>query len=132
MLKNLKKCIALILAIIAFNSMNAQTKKSALLWDGMTVAGYVNDGAFVNFGGPSIKLVKRPWSIGVGVLPTLRIKQDQVVKGAAKNSPVMPTAGVGATVVYKHFVAQVPFYYNAKTATTNGKWNVGFGIGYKF
>ena len=129
MLKKLKSCIALILV---FNTVNAQVKKSATLWDGMVVAGFVNDGAFINFGRPSIKLLKKPWSFGFGLLPTLRIKEDRVAKTATKNSSVTPTSGVGVTVVYKHFVAQVPFYYNAKTAAADGKWNVGFGLGYRF
>jgi hypothetical protein len=33
--------------------------------------------------------------------------------------------------VYKHLVVQVPFYYNAKTTTSNGKWHPGIGIGFK-
>ena len=111
----------------------AQKKIPAIsLWDGMAVAGYVDKGAFINFGGPSIKLVQKPWDCRIGILPTMRIKKDNVPKGAINNSILTPTAGFGFTMVYKHFVTQVPFYYNSKTATTNGKWNVGIGIGYKF
>ena len=118
------------------NSLNAQTisanKVSIVGWDGMAVGGYVNQGGFVNFGGPTIKLIKKPFSFGFGILPTMRIKEDNVAKGSPKNSAITPTAGFGFTVVYKHMVLQVPFYYNAKTATRNGKWNPGIGIGYKF
>ena len=133
MLKASKKIMFSFLLLCSLNVANAQPKKASVTaWDGMAIAGYVNDGAFVNFGGPTVKLIKKPWVFGFGILPTMRIKEDKVVAGAKKNSIVTPTAGFGFTVVYKHFVTQVPFYYNSKTATANGKWNVGLGIGYKF
>lgn len=116
-------------AMYAQNS--STTKKTLVAWDGMMVAGYVNNGGYVNFGGPTLKIVKKPWSFGFGILPTMRIKEDKVAKGAMKNSIVTPTAGFGFTVAYKHLVLQVPFYYNTKTAVANGKWNVGAGIGFK-
>jgi hypothetical protein len=128
-------CIAL--ALFSVTAINAQkeekskAKAAIVAWDGMMIAGYVNDGGYVNFGGPSLKLIKKPWSLGFGILPTMRIKEDKVAAGAKKNSAVMPTAGFGFTVVYKHFVVQVPFYYNAKTASSDGKWHPGFGVGYK-
>ena len=118
------------------NSLNAQTnsttKAAVVGWDGMVIGGYVNQGGFVNFGGPTVKLIKKPFSFGFGILPTMRIKEDDVPKGSPKNSAIMPTAGFGFTIVYKHLALQVPFYYNAKTATKSGKWNPGIGLGYKF
>lgn len=128
-------CIAFVLC--SFNWINAQNtiekKASVVAWDGMMVAGYVNQGSYVNFGGPSIKLVKKPWSFGFGILPTMRIKKDQVAKeGATKNSIITPTAGFGFTFACRHLVLQIPFYYNAKTTAADGKWNPGVGIGYKF
>lgn len=127
-------CIASMLCL--FNSANAQNttpkKTSVVAWDGMMVVGYVNKGSYVNFGGPSIKLIKKPWSFGFGILPTMRIKEDKVPKEAVKNSIITPTAGFGFTFAYKHLVLQVPFYYNTKTAASNGKWNPGVGIGFKF
>ncbi len=128
-----KKIMCTFISVIALHNMYAQTNKpSVTVWDGMAIAGYVNDGGFVNFGGPTVKFIKKPWVFGFGILPTMRIKKDKVAKEAPKNSMIMPTAGFGFTIVYKHFVTQVPFYYNNKTATANGKWNVGLGIGYKF
>lgn len=128
------KTICIVLTVFSFSSINAQTppktKATMVAWDGMIVAGYVNDGGFINFGGPSLKLIKKPWSFGFGILPSVRIKEDNVAAGAKKNSAVMPTAGFGFTLLYKHLVLQVPFYYNAKTATSNGKWHPGIGIGY--
>lgn len=136
----MKKLTIKILCMAAMScllcSTRAQTttemKASIVAWEGMAVAGYVNQGGFVNFGGPTVKLIKKPFSFGFGILPTMRIKEDDVPKGSPKNSAITPTAGFGFTVVYKHLALQVPFYYNAKTATRNGKWNPGFGLGYKF
>ena len=126
-------CVAAM--VFMFSSVDAQTpstKAAVVGWDGMAVAGYVNEGGFVNFGGPTVKLIKKPFSFGFGILPTMRIKKDNVSKDSPKNSAIMPTAGFGFTIVYKHLAFQVPFYYNAKTTTRDGKWNPGIGIGYKF
>ncbi|TMI70135.1 MAG: hypothetical protein E6H09_17315 [Bacteroidetes bacterium] len=97
----------------------------------MMVAGYVDKGAYVNFGGPTLKFIKKPWNFCFGILPTMRIKEDRVPKDAAKNSIVTPTAGFGFTITYKHIVFQVPFYYNPKSAIANGKWHPGIGLGFK-
>ncbi len=134
MKKNYKNVFgSLLLLIIVLNGKAQDAPKAKLVaWDGIIVAGYVNDGAFVNFGGPSIKLIKKPYSIGFGMLPSLRIKEDKVAAGATKNSTVLGALGFGLTTSYKHVVVQLPFYYNAKTAALNGKWNAGFGVGYKF
>ena len=126
-----------LLIITCFNNVHAQDvstskKTSIVAWDGMVVAGYVDRGAYANFGGPSIKFINKPWSLAFGILPTMRIKEDKVPKGQPKNSVVMPTAGFGLTLAYRHLVLQVPFYYNNKTAASDGKWNPGLGLGYKF
>lgn len=130
------KIVCLAAMSCMFHSTSAQAtaeKKASIVgWEGMAVAGYVNQGGFINFGGPTVKLIRKPFSFGFGILPTMRIKQDDVPKGSPKNSAIMPTAGFGFTIVYKHLALQVPFYYNAKTTTRNGKWNPGIGIGYKF
>jgi hypothetical protein len=116
----------------AYAQQAADKKTTVSAWEGMAIVGYVNKGGFVNFGGPTVKFVKKPFSIGFGILPTMRIKEDKVVNEAPKNAAIMPTAGFGFTFAFKHFVTQVPFYYNTKTAAANGKWNIGVGIGYKF
>jgi hypothetical protein len=134
MKKVINKTVCTLLIAFVYLSTHAQNstaKASIVLWDGMVVGGYVNNGCYVNFGGPSLKLNKKPFSFGFGILPTMRIKEDKVAKGAMKNSIVTPTAGFGFTVVYKHVAVQVPFYYNPKTATANGRWYPGIGIGYK-
>ena len=122
----------MIVGVLCLNISIAQDKKIiASAWDGAVITGYVDNGAFVNFGGPSIKYISKPLAIGFGVLPSMRIKED--VSGTpTKNSIVMPALGFGLTFTFKHLALQIPFYNNPKTATKNGEWNPGFGIGYKF
>ena len=114
---------------------NAQdTKIVTSVWDGAIVAGFVDNGGFINFGGPSFKVVSKPYAFGFGMLPSLRIKEDKdaIAAGKPKNQMVFPSLGAGAFFSVKHFMVQVPIFYNPKTGLENGKWNVGLGIGYKF
>ncbi len=120
-------CLAI--ALLSFRA-EAQTKFS--LFDGTIIAGYVDNGAYLNCTGPSVKFTKKPFSIAASLLPTLRFKEDKVSAGATKNSLVTPNLGFGLTAVFHHFAVQLPFYYNAKTVAKNGEWNVGAGLGYKF
>jgi hypothetical protein len=113
-------------------SQNDPVKIKPALWEGMIVTGYADKGAFVNFGGPAMKLTCKPLTLLLGMLPSLRIKEDEVPAGAKKNAAVMPGLGAGITIIYKHLALQVPLYYNTKTTTTNGKWSAGIGLGYKF
>jgi hypothetical protein len=83
------------------------------------------------FEGPAIKLTHKPFMFMIGMLPSLKIKEDKTVNGP-KNTWVIPSLGFGATAVYKHIALQIPFLYNAKTASKDGKWNPGIGLGYKF
>ena len=120
-------CLALTLF---FFSAKSQTK--AVLFDGTIVAGYVDHGAFINCTGPSIKFSKKPYTVLLGLLPSLRIKEDRVAAGAPKNAALTPNLGFGLTTAFRHIALQVPLYYNPKTAVKNGEWNVGVGLGYKF
>lgn len=127
-----KKLLVLaFLSIAVSKNITAQStsKLSVTACDGGILAGYADNGAFLNFTGPGIKWTKKPFSVLVGVLPTLKFKED---KSTVKNAFVTPTLGAGITVFYKHLAIQVPFFYSAKTATKNGKWLPGIGIGYKF
>ncbi|TZF86511.1 hypothetical protein FW774_01920 (plasmid) [Pedobacter sp. BS3] len=116
-------------------SAKAQTPDAGrvkpVLFDGVLVAGYADDGAFVNCTGPGVKFNKKPFSLLVGLLPSLKIKEDKVTAGT-KNATITPTLGFGLTAVYKHLAIQLPFYYLSKTAAKDGKWIAGAGIGYKF
>jgi hypothetical protein len=95
-------------------------------FDGIIIAGYVDNGAFLNFTGPNISFMHKNSKIILGMLPSLRYKEDN---GIFKNSPITPNLGIGVTYCYKMIALQVPLYYNAKTAVANGRWNVGVGIG---
>lgn len=119
----------LVLSLFFF-SAKAQTK--AVLFEGILTAGYVDHGAFINCTGPSIKFSKKPYTILLGMLPSLRIKEDKVAAGATKNAALTPNLGFGITAAFRHLAIQVPLYYNTKTATKNGEWNPGVGLGYKF
>lgn len=117
-----------IIVLILFCSIHlkAQDRVRFTLFDGIAIAGYVDRGAFVNFTGPNVSLMSNDSKFIFGMLPSLRFKEDQ---GTPKNSFVMPNLGVGVTYSYKLLAVQLPLYYNAKTATGNGKWNVGIGLG---
>lgn len=117
---------------ISLGSFSASCQTKAVLFEGTLVAGYVDHGAFVNCTGPAIKFSKKPYAVLIGLLPSLRIKEDKVSTGAPKNSVVTPNLGFGLTAAFGHLALQIPFYYNAKTAVKDGKWNPGLGLGYKF
>lgn len=114
------------LALAGGISAKAQDKVNAGFCEGIIAAGYVNDGGFLNFTGPNVNATFGESKFFLGMLPSLRFKDD---KGATRNSFVFPTLGFGLTYSYKALAVQVPFYYNAKTATENGKWNIGIGMG---
>ena len=120
--------------IVLSNTVKAQTspKPTFIAWDGCIASGYVGHGAYFNFIGPAVKMSAKPYTLILGMLPSLRIKNDKQPAGAKTNSTITPSLGIGLTGVYKHFLVQLPLYYDAKTSTANGKWNLGVGIGYKF
>ena len=120
------KKLLLTIALLSLFASNAQEKVNAAFYDGIVVGGYVNDGGYLNFTGPNINATYGESKFILGMLPSVRFKED---KGATKNSFVFPTLGFGFTYSYKALALQIPFYYNAKTATEDGKWNVGIGIG---
>jgi hypothetical protein len=123
-------CMLSLAARSQSNGSTSQTK--ATIFEGVIVAGYVDQGAYINCTGPAIKFSKKPFAVLVGLLPSLRIKKDKLAAGATQNSVITPNLGAGITAIYKHLAIQVPVYYNAKTSSKDGKWNPGIGIGYKF
>ena len=90
------------------------------------VGGYVDQGAYLNFTGPAVTYNLKNSELLLGMLPSLRFKED---KSSVKNSFVVPTLGAGITYIYKSFAFQVPVYYNPKTASNNGEWKLGVGAG---
>jgi hypothetical protein len=127
-------CLAITMSCLSAGAQTPAEKPQtkAVLFEGYLLAGYVDHGAFINCTGPSIKFSKKPYAILVGLLPSLRIKEDKVAPAATKNSAVTPNLGFGITAAFRHLAVQLPFYYNAKTAVRNGKWKPGIGLGYKF
>lgn len=122
-------CVLFLMPTIFVKAQTNETKVT--LVEGIVVAGYADDGGYLNLAGPAIKFSNKPWTLLVGLLPSLKFKEDKSVNGT-KNSLVTPTLGFGLTSVYKDFAIQVPLFYNSKTASGDGKWNLGVGVGYKF
>jgi hypothetical protein len=125
----MKNLILTILIFINLSLVFAQENKFGVsAYDGFIVGGYVDKGMFLNFVGPNVSYTNNNSKISLGVLPSLRFKEDQ---GATKNALITPSLGFGLTYFYKKFAFQLPFYYNGKTAAADGQWQVGFGIGFK-
>jgi hypothetical protein len=112
-------------------AVNAKSTLKTTLFEGIVAIGYIDHGATINFTGPAIKLTHKPFIFMIGMLPSLKIKEDKTANGP-RNTWLIPSLGFGATAIYKHLALQMPFLYNAKTAAKDGKWNVGIGLGYKF
>ncbi|PWN69041.1 hypothetical protein C1631_013310 [Chryseobacterium phosphatilyticum] len=128
-MKNLMYAAGILVSGLCF-SQETSSKVKASFFDGIAVAGYVDDGAFINFTGPNVSLVHKKVKFIMGMLPSLRIKEDH--SSGTRNSFITPTLGAGLTTVYKRIALQVPVYYNPKTADQDGKWKIGIGLGYSF
>lgn len=128
-MKKLTGVVALFISMLNFAQEN-NSKVNASFFDGIVVAGYVDNGAFINFTGPNINFVHHQTKFILGMLPSLRIKEDK--SPTTKNSIITPNLGMGITVAYKKLALQIPLYYNAKTTAADGKWKIGVGIGYRF
>ncbi|KAB1229631.1 hypothetical protein [Chryseobacterium viscerum] len=128
-MKNFFYAAGLLISGLCF-SQETSSKVKVSFFDGIAVAGYVDHGAFINFTGPNVSLTHKNGKFILGMLPSLRIKEDH--SPGTKNSPIMPTLGAGLTMVYKKIALQIPAYYNSKTADQNGSWKVGVGLGYSF
>lgn len=127
-MKNYFYAAGLLISGLCFSQETSKIKVS--FFDGIAVAGYVDHGAFINFTGPNVSLTHQNIKFVLGMLPSLRIKEDR--SSGTKNSPIMPTLGAGLTMVYKKIALQIPAYYNTKTADQNGSWKIGIGLGYSF
>ena len=111
-------------------AVHAQHKKiSAQAFDGIIVAGYADNGAYINCTGPAVKYTTQKWNLTLGFLPSIKIKEDTSV---VKNATFTPTLGFGATLtIFKHLALQLPAFYIPKTNVDNGRWTLGAGLGYK-
>ena len=110
-------------------SFSQKAKLSTLIAHGtIIVGGYVDNGGFLNFTGPGVKIQNGSSEIIIGLLPSLRLKKDS---GITKNTLATTSLGLGITCIYKYVALQVPIYYNGKTSVSDGKWKLGIGIGIK-
>lgn len=126
-MNTIKKTASILLLISGSFRSAAQTESvKPALFDGILIAGYVNNGAFLNFGGPNLNLTKNNSKLILGMFPSIRFKED---KGATKNSFITPALGIGLTYLYKNLAFQLPLYYNQKTGAKNGEWHIGIGLG---
>ncbi|MES2628681.1 MAG: hypothetical protein V4616_06895 [Bacteroidota bacterium] len=126
------RALPLLILAVSFSNLHAQQRPevknelSFAAYDGAVVAGYVDRGAFMNFTGPNISYLTSDFKLLMGMLPSLRFKEDH---SAVKNAFITPNLGVGITLFYRRIGIQLPMYYNAKTAVKNGRWLPGIGIG---
>lgn len=122
-----KKIILLCACLLTFQLTFCQDNQvDVWLFDGFVVGGYVDNGAYLNFTGPNINFKKGNSKLVLGMLPSLRFKRDNATP---RNSTIFPSLGAGLTYSYKFLAFQLPLYYNPKTTSADGKWNLGFGIG---
>jgi hypothetical protein len=128
-MKSIKLIVSISIFLLYSNEMVSQkTEVNALLSSGTIVGGYVDNGIYLNFTGPGVKIQKGSSDLMIGVLPSLRFKEDN---GTTKNALVTPSLGIGMTYTYKSIAVQIPFYYNNKTTIADGRWNIGIGVGLK-
>lgn len=119
--------VFLFFIICALTSCLAQKQKLSIEgFEGVLVTGYVSQGAFVNFTGPSLSMKMKDTKFMVGMLPSFRLKKDS---SSIKNSFITPTLGIGFTAVYKLLAFQLPIYYTPKTDFQPGRWSLGIGVG---
>jgi hypothetical protein len=130
MKKNYTALAACLALTMLSGSAKSQTK--ATLFEGIIVTGYVDHGGYLNCTGPSIKMTKKPYTLFLGLLPSLKIKEDKVAAGTTRNSVLTPFLGFGFTAAFHHLAVQLPVYYTNKNAAQDGRWKIGAGLGYKF
>lgn len=111
-----------------FNATAQDQKIHPVVIDGTFHIGYVNKGAYINLSGPSLSATYKNSKWNLGLVPSLRIKNDQ---STPKSSTILPSLGLGLTYGYKFWSFQLPIFYNPKSNTENGSWHLGFGIGYR-
>lgn len=122
----MKSLLFTLLLILSFSALAQESKVDFAFYDGIVIVGAVDNGGFSNFTGPNINFTYKNSKFILGMLPSLRFKED---KGTPKNAFVTPNLGIGFTYSYKVWAIQLPLYYNAKTATSDGKWHLGLGLG---
>lgn len=125
-MRNRKNALAFSFLILTTTALAQEDKVRVALYDGVIIAGYVDQGGFTNFTGPNINATFGNSKFILGALPSLRYKRDD---STPRNAFVSPNLGIGFTYSYKIWAIQIPLYYNSKTATENGRWHIGLGLG---
>ncbi len=119
-------CVCTFLNLLSCNVSAQNVNAEVTIFEGILVGGYVDEGAFLNFTGPNIAFIKGNSRLLIGMMPSLRFKNDD---GTTQNSFVTPALGCGITYCYKYLAFQIPFYYTPKSSIQNGQWHIGAGIG---
>jgi len=123
----MKTLLFILILTVCSTTVFAQDKKANVtIVDGIIMGGYADNGAFLNFTGPNVNFTSGESKFIIGLLPSLRFKED---KGSTKNSFITPSLGAGFTYCLKYLAFEIPFYYTPKTGTKDGRWNVGIGLG---
>ncbi len=131
--KNLALLFVLVFTgLISFSqntpAATAVTPPKVAVYDGTIVVGYVDHGGYLTLTGPNINWTYGRTKVLLGLLPSLRFKED---KSPVKNSFVTPSVGLGLTFYHKRIAIQLPIYYVPKTSTKNGYWAPGIGVGFR-
>ena len=72
--------IGAVLNLLTINISAQNTKTEAYLFEGIIVSGYVDQGAFLNFTGPNIAVIRGNSRILIGMMPSLKFKKDSGTK----------------------------------------------------
>ncbi len=122
----MKIFLFIMISICTISSFSQENEVKFALHDGVVIGGYVDHGGFLNFTVPNINIGDGNSKFMLGMLPSLRIKKDN---GTPRNAYITPNLGAGFTYIHKFLAIQLPLYYNAKTASENGRWHLGLGVG---
>lgn len=74
----MKYSISILILLLCSGTMFAQEKKANVaLIDGVIIGGYADNGAFLNFTGPNVNFTSGESKFIIGLLPSLRFKEDK-------------------------------------------------------
>ncbi len=90
-----------------------------------------SESAFLNFGGPGLKLEYGKFGIAFNMFPSLRYFHGDIngkTDVYRTKAEVTPILGAGLQLSYKKLALVLPMYY----LPTNNVWLMSAGLGYKF
>lgn len=110
-----------IFCTVIFAQANKSVSSSSL--SGQFLISYDGSALYANMGGPNVTYtINKNTKISLCMFPSLRIIEDAV------KPTVTPILGTGISMQYKKLVIGLPCYY----IQSDNKWNISFGLGYKF